>query len=139
MLLLTLTHFRLARRVSSHFCSGANTSVVTTSRGKSGQDQRQIQAGGSLAGRRPKNLTQADASRLRDEVGQYAQSRGKTEGELERDLGMSPAEILAMVWGAEQHGGTTNGALRSLEGCKASLNDTEKVKLLECMGVKSIQ
>jgi uncharacterized protein len=84
----------------------------------------------------PKSLTEADVRRLHDEIGQYAQSRGETEGELEQYLGLSPAATLAMVWGNEQHGGTANGVLRSLEGFKASLNDPEKVKLLECMGVK---
>ena len=36
----------------------------------------------------------------------------------------------------EQHGGTTNSTLRSLGNMKANLNDPEKIKLMECMGVK---
>jgi uncharacterized protein len=104
-------------------------------------DTRMNELGGSTAPpleatAEPKSLTQADVRRLHDEIGQYAQSHGQTEGELERDLGISPADALAMVWVSEQHGGTANATLGSLEALKADLNDPEKVKLIECMGIK---
>jgi uncharacterized protein len=104
-------------------------------------DTRMNELGGSTAPPleatvEPKSLTEADVRRWHDEIGQYAQSRGETEGELARSLGFSPAELLAWVGAVEQHGGKTNSTLRSLENFKANLNDPEKVKLIECMGVK---
>ena len=74
--------------------------------------------------------------RIRAAVTQYANSRGETEAEFAHRINSTPEGIESFAYAFERRGGTVEGALKSLEGLSSALQNPQKVKLAECLGVK---
>jgi len=82
-------------------------------------------------------LSDADARlQVHDAVTRHANQRGETELEFARRVGSTPEKIEALVFAFRKAGGTAADTLKSLEGFSQSLQDPQKVKLLECLGIK---
>jgi hypothetical protein len=77
-----------------------------------------------------------DISITRQEVIDFAASRGQSERELAAEIGDTIPNIEAFAYAAEHTGSSANEALTGLLNFSKASRDPEKVQLLMCLGVK---
>jgi hypothetical protein len=74
--------------------------------------------------------------RIRSEITAYAATKGETSQEFSQRIGNSLEEIVAFASAVERSGGTSLGAIKSLDGFSEALKDPDKRKLVRCLGVR---
>ena len=80
------------------------------------------------------SVAEAD-ERIRSEIVAYAATKGETSEEFSRRVGSSLEEIIAFAFAVEKSGGTSLGAIKSLEGFSEAMKNPDKRKLVQCLGV----
>ena len=78
----------------------------------------------------------AAVQRVRAVVTRYANRKGETELEFYDRINTPLADVAAFALTVEHLGGTIEGAVQSLDGLSNALQNPDKVKLLECMGIE---
>jgi uncharacterized protein len=78
----------------------------------------------------------AAVQRVRAVVTRYANRKGETELEFYDRINTPLAHVAAFALTVEHLGGTIEGAVQSLDGLSNALQNPDKVKLLECMGIE---
>ncbi len=80
-----------------------------------------------------------DSDRVEKEIAAYAATKGETSEQFAQSVRSGLDRIETFVASIEQNGGTAEGALDSLAGLSRALEDPEKIKLMECIGVQVYQ